>query len=124
LQLVYNEYGALRQVDGGLFPPGEHRLRLSAEARPGFRWDLALEVDGHEVGGIDGVAMMVGLAPLEGIDVGIDRRSPVHWEVYERHGPFPYTGRLRGVTYTPGAPGPYDPALVTRATVESARAYD
>ena len=41
------------------------------------------------------------MAPFEGIDVGIDRRSPVSWEIYERHGPFPYTGTLTAVTYRP-----------------------
>ena len=41
-----------------------------------------------------GVPMLFGIAPFEGIDVGIDRRSPVSWEIYERFGPFPYTGTL------------------------------
>ncbi len=49
-----------------------------------------------------GVPMLFGIAPFEGIDVGIDRRSPVSWEIYERFGPFPYTGALHSVTYTPG----------------------
>jgi len=49
------------------------------------------------------------MAPFEGIDVGIDRRSPVSWSVYERHGPFPFTGDLRSVAVTPGAPAPDSP---------------
>ena len=57
-----------------------------------------------------GVPMLFGIAPFEGIDVGIDRRSPVSWEIYERFGPFPYTGALDSVTYTPGEPGPDAPA--------------
>ena len=44
--------------------------------------------------------------PFEGIDVGIDRRSsPVSWDIYQRHGPFPYTNTIQSVTYTPGHPG-------------------
>jgi hypothetical protein len=36
----------------------------------------------------------------EGIDVGIDRRPPVCWDIYERSGPFPYMGgALASVTY-------------------------
>ena len=50
--------------------------------------------------------MLFGMAPFEGIDVGIDRRSPVSWEIYERFGPFPYTGRLHHVRYEPGEPAP------------------
>ena len=55
--------------------------------------------------------MLFGMAPFEGIDVGIDRRSPVSaGTIYERFGPFPYTGALDSVTYTPGEPGPDAPA--------------
>ena len=46
------------------------------------------------------------MAPFEGINVGIDRRSPVSWDVYEAHGCYPFTGDLRAVTYTPGEPAP------------------
>ncbi len=49
--------------------------------------------------------MLFGMAPFEGIDVGIDRRSPVSWEIYERFGPFPYSGTLGSVRYEPGEPG-------------------
>ena len=45
---------------------------------------------------------MPWFVPFEGIDVGIDRRSPVSWELYQRRGPFPYTGALTAVTITPG----------------------
>ena len=48
----------------------------------------------------------MAIAPFEGIDVGIDRRSPVSWDVYERYGPFPYSGRLETVTYRPGELAP------------------
>ena len=50
--------------------------------------------------------MPAAMAPFEGIDVGIDRRSPVSWELYERHGPFPFTGQLHAVTYIPGELAP------------------
>lgn len=36
----------------------------------------------------------------------MDRRSPVSWELYQRHGPFPYSGQLVAVTYTPGPETP------------------
>jgi hypothetical protein len=73
---------------------------------------------------LDQVAMPIGLAPYEGIDVGIDRRGPVHWGVYERHGAFPYSGDLQNVTYTPGEIAPYDPVVVARAIQEAAPVYD
>ncbi|HXH56978.1 hypothetical protein [Iamia sp.] len=47
------------------------------------------------------------MAPFEGIDVGLDRRSPVVWRLYEAHGPYPYTGVITSVAYEPG-PRPPD----------------
>ena len=52
------------------------------------------------------LVMLGAMAPFEGINVGIDRRSPVCWDIHEREGTFPYSGQLAAVTYTPGAPAP------------------
>ena len=43
---------------------------------------------------------------FQGIDVGIDRKSPVSWAISERFGTFPWPGTLYGVTYRPGEPAP------------------
>ena len=43
-----------------------------------------------------------GITPFQGIDVGIDRRSPVSWELRSRRGTFAYSGGLRSVAITPG----------------------
>jgi arylsulfatase len=124
LWLAYNEYGELKEVDCGPLLAGPRVIRLAAQALPDFRWDLHVAIDGVDVGRLDGVAMLLGLAPFEGIDVGIDRRSPVHWGMYERHGAFPYGGRLRAVTYTPGERPDYDAQLLAQATRESTRIYE
>jgi arylsulfatase A-like enzyme len=124
IHLAYNEYGDLKELDGGLLVSGRREVSLNAEALENFRWHLSLSVDGVECGRLEHVAMLLGLAPFEGIDVGIDRRSPVHWEVYERHGAFPYSGVLHSVTYTPGPRAPYHPVQVAEATRESTRVYE
>jgi arylsulfatase len=72
-------------------------------------WDVTLRVDGEITGELAGVPMLFGMAPFEGIDVGIDRRSPVSWELYERFGPFPYSGRLHHVRFVPGDLAPDAP---------------
>jgi arylsulfatase len=41
--------------------------------------------------------------PFEGLDVGLDRRSPVLWDLYERHGVFRYSGNIEDVWVFPGA---------------------
>ncbi|GII62111.1 arylsulfatase [Sphaerisporangium krabiense] len=124
LHLAYNEYGELTTLAGQALPPGAHTVSLVAAALPGYRWDLALELDGAPAGRLGAVRMLLGLAPVEGIDVGIDRRSPVSWPLYERHGPFPYGGDLISVTYTPGAPAGYDPREVLAALRAAAESYD
>ena len=124
LRLAYNEYGALKRVDCGQLSAGARVIRLAARAAADFRWDLVVTVDDADVGRLDGVAMLLGLAPFEGIDVGIDRRSPVDWDIYERHGAFAYTGRLHAVTYTPGDAPVYDARLLAAATAQSTSVYE
>jgi arylsulfatase len=45
---------------------------------------------------------MVLYGVLEGLDIGLDRRGPVLWDLYERHGAFGYQGRIHDVTIEPG----------------------
>jgi arylsulfatase len=65
-----------------------------------------LRIDGDERATGDGFGAFLGMAPFEGIDVGIDRRSPVSWRIYERYGPFPYDGVLHRVDFVPGELAP------------------
>ena len=51
------------------------------------------------------------IAPAHGIDIGIDRASPVSWALHERRGPFPYTGTLRSASFVPGPIAPDAPFL-------------
>ena len=122
LWLAYNEYGALHTADAGPMVTGPTVVHLSAKAKEQVAWDLRLRVERGGEAEVEGVAMLAGLAPLQGIDVGIDRRSPVSWPVYERHGPFPYTGELHSVTYTPGEPGPYAPEVIAEILTAAASA--
>ena len=57
-----------------------------------------------------GVPFLYGMAPFEGIDVGIDRRSPVSWDLFERFGAFPFTGEMGPVRFEPGEDAPGAPA--------------
>jgi len=44
--------------------------------------------------------------PLDGFDVGLDRRAPVSWTLFNQYGAFPYTGTISQVTVTPGVSQP------------------
>lgn len=70
------------------------------------------------------VHQLIGMAPFQGISVGIDRKSPVSWPLFERHRPFRHQGRLGSVTYRPGEPGPDSPQAVAAALKEAAAAFE
>jgi arylsulfatase len=107
LTYLFNDgLGSHTTIDGGPLAAGTHAIELSVGAPGGRRWIVTLSVDGAQVGETVDVPMLFPMAPFQGIDVGIDRRSPVSWDIYEREGPFPFTGALRSVRYEPGEPAP------------------
>ncbi|MCB0993971.1 MAG: hypothetical protein KDB21_02690, partial [Acidimicrobiales bacterium] len=102
LWYVHNGYGTMTEVDCGALAPGASEIVAAFTAHGQLRWELTVSVDGRQVGHVEDLVVLMAMAPFEGIDVGIDRRSPVSWRVYERHGCFPYTGSLGAVTVSPG----------------------
>jgi arylsulfatase A-like enzyme len=40
-------------------------------------------------------------APRDGLDIGLDRRSPVSWDLFKKYGVFKYSGVIDHVTVTP-----------------------
>ncbi|MGW6917808.1 arylsulfatase [Kitasatospora sp. NPDC054939] len=124
LRFAYNQYGELFEADGGPLAPGPHTVTVEAAAVADLKWEFRLLVDGTPTGRLGPVHQLIGMAPFQGISVGVDRKSPVSWPVYERHRSFRYSGGLRSVTYTPGEPAPYDPETVARALREAAAAFE
>ena len=122
LTFAYNHYGDVTLVAAGPLAPGPHAITLTADATGRFLWDFTVRVDGDEVAALPQAPILLGFAPFQGIDVGIDRRSPVVWDVFERHGPFPYSGRLQAVTYRPGPAADYDPERLVAAMRDAGRA--
>ncbi len=112
LFVAYNEYGDLHTIDAGPLSAGPHAIELQLAVRERLRWDVIVRVDGTEVGRHDDVSMLFAMAPFEGIDVGVDRRSPVSWPVFQRHGAFPFAGVLGHVRYVPGPIAPDAPAAM------------
>ena len=110
LVFVHNDgRGRMRRVTGGRLGAGVQEIAADLAAPGKNVWDVRLVVDGQERARLDGVPMLYGMAPFEGIDVGIDRRSPVDWDIYQSHGPFPYTGSLLAVRIEPGDPATDSP---------------
>jgi arylsulfatase A-like enzyme len=106
LNLHYNGFGDRTSLPGVGIEPGERVAALEYRALGNRRGEGRLLVDGTErVGWTDlSPTLMVGL--FEGLDVGIDRRAPVYWELFERHGSFRYSGEITDVHVVPGDPAP------------------
>lgn len=110
LTFVHNDgRGHVRHLSGGIVGPGTGQVATDLVAAGKNLWDVTLTVDGEDRATLEGVPMLYGMAPFEGIDIGLDRRSPVSWDLYERFGSFPWTGVLNRLTIEPGAPAPDSP---------------
>lgn len=121
---AYNEYGRLHEFSAGRIGGGRHVVRWDARWLPDFRWAITVQVDGTTRGGLEPMAMLIGMAPFSGIDVGTNRGGPVSWGVHQRHRDFPFDGRIDSVTYAPGELAAYSPELVAQAERDIAEFYD
>jgi arylsulfatase len=114
LVFVHNDgHGATAVRDHGPLTVGSHTVVVVVGAPGGGVWDVSVTIDGSSTGEPFRCPMMWPIAPFSGIDVGIDRGSPIDWARYETDGPFPYEGTLRSVHFDPGELAPDAPARFT-----------
>ncbi len=106
LFFVHNGFGSMTEVSAGTLFEGTRSVRLEVTAPGGWTWNVRVLVDDEERAAIEGLVMLGAMAPFSGIDVGIDRASPVSWARFEREGAGRFTGELASVTYTPGERAP------------------
>ncbi|MCB0996183.1 MAG: arylsulfatase [Acidimicrobiales bacterium] len=118
----HNGYGDMVRVDAGPVAAGVEQVRLVVTAREKWRWTVSIEVDGEVRVEKDDLPALAVIAPAHGIDVGIDRASPVSWELFQRRGPFPYSGHLPSATFVPGPLAPDAPFLYLDALREIGQA--
>jgi len=107
LHVHYNGFGDTTDLPSVPIGAGEHGVTLDYNALGKRAGRARLLVDGAEAVPFTPMApTMVIYGVFEGLDVGLDRRGPVLWSLYERHGAFPYGGSIRDLTITPGAKAP------------------
>jgi arylsulfatase len=122
---VHNDgRGHLRRLSGGDVPDGAQQIVTELRAVGGNVWTVALTIDGDERAVLEDVPLLYGIAPMEGIDIGIDRRSPVSWELYERFGAFPWAGTIRRLAIEPGALAPDSPMSMIDVLREMGRKFE
>jgi arylsulfatase A-like enzyme len=107
IRFVYNNgHGTTTVLPLGAPAVGFQTLHAALENPGRGRWNWRFSLNDELCGELIDIAALFPMSPFEGINVGIDRRSPVSWETYERDGCFPYTGGIAHVRYTPGALAP------------------
>jgi len=103
LHFHYNGFGECTALPGVDLPAGRHEVTLDYEAQPAREGRARLLLGEAQIVGWTRMApTMVLYGVFEGLDIGLDRRGPVLWELYERHGAFGHSGEIRDLLIEPG----------------------
>jgi arylsulfatase len=124
LQVAYNHYGDLTTFDVGVVSLDARQIMVRFDTLPRLRWQISATVEGAVPVELGEVGMLIGMSPFEGIDVGLDRRSPVSWPLFQRHRSFPYAGVIESVRYVPGPPAPDGLAAMRDILVQLGVAFE
>ena len=106
LRFFYNGYGEFSELPPVALAVGEIEATIEYEALGNRQGRGRLLLDGVEQTPWQALSPTVMVGFHEGLDVGLDRRAPVAWNTYQKHGTFRYTGTIHGVTIEPGARAP------------------
>jgi arylsulfatase len=102
LHFYYNGFGEHSTLPAVPLATGAHEAVLDYEATGQRQGRGRLLLDGTDATGwgVLSPTLMVGFH--EGLDIGLDRRCPVSWQIYEKHRAFRFTGLIEDVTIEPG----------------------
>jgi len=103
LHVHYNGFGNHLSLPPVELPAGRHAAVLEYEALGARRGHGRLILDDAEPLAWTELSPTLMFGPFEGLDVGLDRRAPVCWDIYERRGAFAYSGAIEDVWIHPGA---------------------
>lgn len=102
LHFHYNGFGDATSLPAFEVEAGTHEATLEYEALGEREGRGRILLDGDERVGWSALSPTLSFGVFEGLDVGLDRRGPVLWDLYERHGAFGYGGEVRDVVVEPG----------------------
>ncbi len=106
--LFYNGFAEFHTLRGPAVPDGARTIALEYEATGGRKGRGRMVVDGH-AGAWDELSPTLLAGFREGLDIGLDRRGPVSWELKQRRGAFRYSGTIQEVVITAGPFAPDNP---------------
>ena len=118
LQFHSNANGKMTQLKPVRLGAKSSTFTLRVQAPGKRQWKVGFIVDGQGYSSEGSFPQPFSFLPYEGIDIGLDRRSPVSWEIYERHGCYPFTGSIVDVTFLPGAFAPDEGENALEAAIE------
>jgi arylsulfatase len=102
LHFYYNGFGEHSTLPAVPLTAGDHEAVLDYEATGQRQGRGRLLLDGAEATGWNALSPTLMVGFHEGLDIGLDRRCPVHWQIYEKHRAFRFTGLIEDVTIEPG----------------------
>jgi arylsulfatase len=124
LRFSYNEYGRMVRASATLGSHAPKVVTFSFSALADVRWRIEAAIDGVTAFELEPVAQLVGAAPFTGISVGVDRGSPVDWDLHERRGPFRCAGALDSIEYRPGPRAEYNSEIIVEIDRRAAARSD
>jgi arylsulfatase len=102
LHFYYNGFGEHSTLPAVPLATGAHEAVLDYEATGQRQGRGRLLLDGRDATGWGGLSPTLMVGFHEGLDIGLDRRCPVSWQLYEKHRAFRFTGLIEDVTIEPG----------------------
>lgn len=106
LHFVYNGFGEYHEVEGPEVKAGERIATLEYEALGKRRGRGRLLLDDGAAGGWSDLSPSMMYGFHEGMDIGLDRRGHVSWDLRQRHGMFRYSGTIHELIIESGAFAP------------------
>jgi arylsulfatase len=110
LHFTYNGFGEYTRLAPATIAPGAHTFAIDYQALGQRRGQGRLMIDGAPCEGA--ASQWTAMSPTvmggfhEGLDIGLDRRAPVDWALYQRRRAFRYSGTIVDLTIESGAFAP------------------
>ncbi|MEK7345745.1 MAG: arylsulfatase [Pseudomonadota bacterium] len=98
LHCFYNGFGEHHRLEPVPMPPGSHTVAIDYRATGQRRGQGCLLLNGQPASERKDLSPSLMGGFHEGLDIGIDRRGPVDWALFERRGNFRYTGTISVLT--------------------------
>lgn len=106
LNFVYNGFGEFSEIAGPPVPEGARVAVLEYEALGKRQGRGRLTLDGGAATDWQTLSPTFMGGFHEGLDIGLDRRGPVSWEIFQKHGAFRYGGKIRELLIESGTLAP------------------